>query len=85
MSRGESYDQASRNSLPTSGMTDRAQQVAAQMATGASYDRASQAAASADPGQTESPGVVTARWTRHLGAMQAGGAHEAGWAASTQD
>ena len=33
---------------------------------------------------SEPPDVVNARWNKHQVAMQSGGSHEAGWAASTQ-
>lgn len=84
MARGESYDQAARATLPSAEASARAQTIAAQMATGKSHDRAAQAASSADPSGSETLEVVDARWAKHLGAMQAGGAHEAGWAASTR-
>jgi hypothetical protein len=88
MVRGESYDQAIQNVIQaandetthpnTSGVSTRA----ALMAKGASYDQATNEVLKTPTEPTE---VINNRWNKHLAAMTALGAHEAGWAASASN
>jgi hypothetical protein len=74
MSQGGSYDQATRAiPLPSD---ERSQAVAIEMSKGSTYRQARLTI-------NERADSVNARWTRHEVAMASGGAHEAGWAAST--
>lgn len=81
---GESYDQASRAVAQRSGDPSRTETIAQRMSTGESYDRAAANVAGA-AGTKESAQAANGRWQRHLTAMSAGGAHEAGWAAAARN
>jgi hypothetical protein len=76
MSQLESYDRATR-AIPLAGAAERDQAIAEALEKGRSYRQAR--------GEiSEQPGTVNARWSKHQLAMQDGGSHEAGWAASAR-
>ena len=77
MSHGESYDQATR-AVPQVSSDERSQAIFLEMGKGSTYRQAKLTI-------SERPAVVNARWTKHQTAMQLGGSHEAGWAASTRE
>ncbi len=84
MTRGESYDQATRETLPTSGEESRAGAIAAKMSSLMSYDQAARAAADEAARDEAVSAAANERWINHLRAMTAaGGAHDAGWRASS--
>ncbi len=75
MSQGESYDRATRAvPLPSD---ERSREIGALVAQGKTYREAQLAVG-------ERAEIVNARWNKHLAAMVDGGAHEAGWVASTR-
>jgi hypothetical protein len=77
MSHGESYDQATR-AVPQVQSDERSQAILAEMNKGKSYREARLAT-------SDRAEVVNARWNKHEAAMERGGSHEAGWAASTRE
>lgn len=87
MSKGLSYDQASRAAREASDVesradTSRLDTYAKLMSQGASYDQATAAAREQTPRDVN---VANARWVKHLAVMSSGAtSHEAGWAASNE-
>ncbi len=79
MARGESYDQATRATLPGSHGNARLDVYAARMSRLDSYDGAANAARFT---ASENADAVNSRWEKHLTAMTDLNAHEAGWTAS---
>jgi hypothetical protein len=75
MSQGESYDRASRAVPQVS--DERSQAILDEMSKGSTYRKATLTV-------SERADVVNARWNKHQVAMVNGGAHEAGWAASSK-
>ncbi len=81
MIRGESYDQATRATLPASRSTMRRGIQVSPTPSLDSYDRVASRARLA---ASEDADVVNARYEKHLAAMSSLGAHEAGWIASIE-
>ncbi len=79
MVRGESYDQATRATLPGSRSNVRLDVYLARTSRLDSYDQAANAARS---GASEDADAVNSRWETHLAQMQELKTHEAGWAAT---
>ena len=74
MAQGESYDQATRG-VPLTPDDEFSRAIAREMSKGSTYR-------DARVRMCERPEVINARWNKHQVAMQNGGSHEAGWAAS---
>lgn len=74
MSQGASYDQATR-AVPLPVSDEWSLSIANEMNKGRTYREARLSL-------SERAEVVNARWTKHELAMEKGGSHEAGWAAS---
>jgi pectin methylesterase-like acyl-CoA thioesterase len=72
---GESYDRATK--AVQSVIDERTEAILAEINKGASYKQARLTV-------PDRATIVNARWTKHLVAMDKGGAHDAGWAASSQ-
>ncbi len=79
MVRGESYDQATRATLPGSRSNVRMDVYLTRMSRLDSYDRAAGAARFAG---SEDSDIINSRWEKHLAEMENLKTHEAGWAAT---